>query len=413
MASSTLDPDNGSAGTSAASQRLPLPALLALTLVTFITVLTEALPAGLLRQISVGLGISEALTGQFISLYALGTLLTAIPLTAATQGWRRRPLLIAAIIGFAATNAVTALSEHYMLTLAARFLAGVFAGLLWALVAGYAARLVPDHQKGRAMAIVMAGIPLALSIGIPAGTFLGVQVGWRETFGLMSVLAFLLAGWAAFKLCDFPGQPVSGRHSIKKVFLLPGIRSVLFVTLAFVLAHNLLYTYIAPFLVPSGLADRVDLILLVFGIVALFSVFGVGVLVDRWLRELVLLSAVAFLVAAVTLGLWNSSSTNVYVAITIWGLAWGGASTLFQTASAKTAGDAADVAQSMIVTVWNIAMAAGALGGGVLLQSKGPSSFPIILIALLLPTFAVAWFAKRYGFPSVRGKAEQGRKSAS
>lgn len=381
-----------------------MPALLALTLVTFITVLTEALPAGLLRQISAGLGISEALTGQFISLYALGTLLTAIPLTTATQGLRRRPLLVGAIIGFAITNAVTALSGHYALTLAARFLAGVFAGLLWALTAGYAARLVPDHQKGRAMAIVMAGIPLALSIGIPAGTFLGIRAGWRVTFGLMSVLALLLSGWAAFRIRDFPGQPTGEHHSIKKVFLLPGIRSVLFVTLAFVLAHNLLYTYIAPFLVPSGLADRVDLILLVFGIVALFSVFGVGILVDRWLRELVLVSTAMFLIAALTLGLWNDSRTVVYVAITIWGLAWGGASTLFQTASAKTAGDAADVAQSMIVTVWNIAMAAGALGGGLLLQDKGPSSFPIALIALLMPTIAVAWLAKSDGFPSVRGK---------
>ena len=238
--SSTTIHNNETPGVKSPSDRLPMPALLALALVAFITVLTEALPAGLLRQMSAGLGVSEALAGQLVSLYALGTLLTAIPLTAATQGWRRRPLLVTAIVGFAAMNTITALSEHYGLTLVARFFAGVFAGLLWSLTAGYAARLVPDHLKGRAMAIVMAGIPLALSIGIPAGTFLGIQAGWRVTFGVISILAVVLAGWALFKIPDCPGQAAGQRRSIAEVFMLPGIRSVLFVTLTFVLAHNLL-----------------------------------------------------------------------------------------------------------------------------------------------------------------------------
>ncbi|WP_024913638.1 MFS transporter [Chania multitudinisentens] len=399
---STIEHRNRTSEVPPGSQRLPMPALLALAMVTFITVLTEALPAGLLRQMSTGLGVSEALAGQLITLYALGTLLTAIPLTAATQGWRRRPLLVIAIIGFAVMNAVTAFSHHYALTLVARFLAGVFAGLLWSLAAGYAARLVPEHQKGKAMAIVMAGIPLALSIGIPAGTYLGIHAGWRVTFGLISTVAVLLAGWALCKIPNFSGQTTDNRHSIAKVFMLPGIRSVLFVTLAFVLAHNLLYTYIAPFLVPSGLADQVDLILLVFGIVALVSLGIVGVLVDRWLRELVLISTVLFLLAAAVLVFWNHEVIAVYAAITIWGLAWGGVATLFQTASAKTAGDAAEVAQSMIVTVWNVAMATGGIGGGLLLQSKGPSFFPLALIALLVPTLIVVWQARNHGFPVVR-----------
>ncbi|MBB5191174.1 putative MFS family arabinose efflux permease [Silvimonas terrae] len=386
--------------TTPSTDRLPLPALLALALVAFITVLTEALPAGLLRQMSAGLGVSEALAGQLVSLYALGTLLTAIPLTAATQSWRRRPLLAVAILGFAVTNAVTALSGHYELTLVARFFAGVFAGLLWSLVAGYASRLVPDQLKGRAMAIVMAGIPLALSVGIPAATFLGIHAGWRFAFGGMSLIALGLAGWMWLRIPDYPGQTAGQQRSIAEVFMLPGIRAVLFVTLTFVLAHNLLYTYIAPFLVPSGLADRVDLILLAFGIVALASVWVVGLLVDRWLRQLVLASTVLFLAAAGALGFWNHSAVTVFGAIAVWGLAWGGAATLFQTASAKTAGSAAEVAQSMIVTVWNIAMAAAGVGGGLLLQREGATIFPFALIALLLPALIVTLRSRRHGFPS-------------
>lgn len=380
--------------------RLPLAGLLALAMAAFITVLTEALPAGLLPQMSADLGVSDALVGQLVTLYAIGTLVTAIPLTAATQGWRRRPLLLIAIGGFAIVNTVTAISANYVLTLGARFFAGVFAGLLWALVAGYAGRMVPEHLKGRAMALVMVGIPLALSLGIPAGTFLGTAVGWRIAFGIMSMLTVILIGWVLAKVPDFPGQAADQRLSIGKVFMLPGIRPVLFVTLAFVLAHNVLYTYIAPFIVPAGLADKIDRILLVFGIAALAGIWIIGMLIDRWLRELVLVSTALFALAALALGLGGGLPALIYGATGLWGLSYGGVATLFQTASAKTAGEAADVAQSMIVTVWNIAIAGGGLAGGILLETLGVGAFPWTLVVLLIPTFAVAWLARDHGFPS-------------
>jgi predicted MFS family arabinose efflux permease len=82
--------------------------LLALALGGFVTILTEALPAGLLPQISSGLNISEAMAGQLVTIYAIGSLLAAIPLTVMTQGMRRRPLLITAIAGFVVANTVTA-----------------------------------------------------------------------------------------------------------------------------------------------------------------------------------------------------------------------------------------------------------------------------------------------------------------
>lgn len=132
---------------STAPDRLPLAALLALALAGFVTILTEALPAGLLPQIGTGLGVSEALAGQLVTVYAIGSLLMAIPLMTITQGVRRRPLLLAAIVGFAVANTVTTFSTSYTLTLVARFLAGVAAGLLWALLAGYASRMVPEHLR--------------------------------------------------------------------------------------------------------------------------------------------------------------------------------------------------------------------------------------------------------------------------
>ena len=81
-----------------ASDSLPVAGLLALAMTGFIAILTETLPAGLLPQISDGLGVSDALAGQLVTLYAAGSLIAAIPLTAATQGWRRRRVLLRVLL---------------------------------------------------------------------------------------------------------------------------------------------------------------------------------------------------------------------------------------------------------------------------------------------------------------------------
>jgi len=363
---------------------LPLGGLLALACAGFITILTEAMPAGLLPQMGAGLGVSPALVGQLVTLYALGSLLAAIPLTLLTRGWRRRPLLLVAIGGFALVNSVTAVSSHYGLTLVARFFAGIFAGLLWALLAGYASRMVAPHLQGRAIAIAMLGAPLALSLGVPAGTLLGTLVGWRLSFAIMTGLTLVLLLWARWQLPDFAGQAAQQRLGLRQVMTLRGIRPVLWVTFTYVLAHNILYTYIAPLLEPAGIEADIDRVLLVFGLAALLSIWLVGLLIDRWLRALVLLSCVLFGLSALALALWIDSPAVIYTAVAVWGLAFGGLPALLQTALAKSAGESADAAQSMLVTVWNLGIAGGGLAGGLLLQSWGVLAFPLAVVALML-----------------------------
>ena len=245
----------------------PLSGLLALSMAGFIAILTETLPAGLLGHIASGLRISEAMAGQLVTAYALGSFVAAIPLVTLTQGWRRRSVLMLAIVGFGVFNTVTALSEHYTLTLVARFMCGVAAGLAWGVIAGYARRMVSVSQQGRAMAVAMIGAPLALSLGVPAGTWLGDLLGWRSTFVLVSLATLVLMGWVLLSVPDFDGVPAGQRASIAQVLGTPGVRAVLAVIFTWVLAHNILYTYIAPFVAPAGLTGRIDLVLLVFGAV--------------------------------------------------------------------------------------------------------------------------------------------------
>ncbi|WP_219210739.1 MFS transporter [Variovorax boronicumulans] len=385
------------------AEPLPLAALLALAMTGFICIVTETLPAGLLPQIVEGLGVSPSLAGQMVTLYALGSLLAAIPLTIATRRWRRRTVLLATIVGFLVFNTLTALSSSYALTLVARFFAGASAGLAWALLAGYARRMVPSHQQGRAMAVAMVGAPVALSLGVPLGTWMGALLGWRTTFGLMSLLSLLLIGWVVAKVPDYPGQASDAQAMpLRQVLTTPGVRPVLGVVLAWMLAHNLLYTYVAPFVAPSGLGDAVDVVLLVFGAAALLGIWITGRVVDRHLRLSVLASLGVFALVTLLFGLFASLPLMIFVGVGIWGATFGGAATLLQTALADTAGEGADVALSMNVVTWNSAIAGAGVLGGVLLGSLGVGSLPWVALVLVVIGFAIAAGARGRGFPARR-----------
>jgi predicted MFS family arabinose efflux permease len=385
--------------------KLPISGLLALAMTGFIAIVTETLPAGLLPQISLGLGVPESWAGQLVTLYALGSVTAAIPLTRFTRSWPRRTVLLSAIIGFLVFNTITAISPWFWLTMIARFMAGVAAGVTWGLVPGYARRTAPTHMQGKAMAIALVGTPVALALGVPAGTWLGDLLEWRAAFGVMSALTVILVVWALWKAPRLSGQPKGDTPSITAVFVTPGIRPVLFVIFTWMLAHNILYTYIAPFLVAARMSERVDLVLLVFGLSAIVGIWITGLLIDRWLRALVLASLAAFSLASVALAVSGAVPAVIYIAVIFWGLTFGGAATLLQTASADAAGEGADTAQSMIVTVWNGAIAGGGFVGGILLDTTGVGAMAWVLLALLLVSLFVAWQSSGHAFKPGRRAA--------
>ncbi|MBX6240850.1 MFS transporter [Pseudomonas aeruginosa] len=349
-------PENAGAAASAVAPRLPLSALLAMAMSGFVAILSETLPAGLLPQIGAGLAVSEALAGQLVSVYALGSLLAALPAASLTQGWRRRRVLLLALLIFFVCNSLTAVSSDYRLTL------------------------------------------LALSLGVPLGTWLGGLLGWRWAFGLLSLTALLLVGWVLRSVPDFPGQPAGRRLRLLGVLRTPGVRPVLLVIVAWVLAHNILYTYIAPFLAKVGLGASVDLALLVFGSAAVAGIWLVGVLVDRHLRRMVLASLALFAVAALALCLGARWSWLAFAGLALWGLTFGGAATLLQTASADAAGEGADLAQSMIVVAWNLAIAGGGALGGMVLQRWGSEMLPWTLLPLIGLAAVLVWGNAAHAF---------------
>jgi predicted MFS family arabinose efflux permease len=391
---------------------------LALGTAVFITSLTETLPAGVLPDMSASLGTSSGAAGQAVTVYAAGTALTAIPLATATASVPRKPLLLGAMAVFLVANTLTAAAQGYIVLLAGRFLAGVAAGLAWAILAGYARRIAPAGLEGRAIAVAMTGIPVALSLGVPAGTLIGEQVGWRAAFGAVSLVTLAVIGWISVSVPGV-GQPAieqadidrsdpapeSAKSPLRQTLAVPGVAAIMVTVTTFVLGHTIIYSYIAPYLQHAGLGSATDAVLLAFGVACLVSIWYVGRHVDRRLRTLMVTGAVLFTLATAALAV-TPTHTIVWVAAVLWGLGWGGAPTLLQTAAGQAgmrrSTAAADIAQAVLVTLWNSAMALGGIIGGLLLQSSGAAVVAVSAAALGAVSLLIVAGARHHAFPNTQ-----------
>ncbi len=379
----------------------PVRGLLALSTAAFTAVATEQLPAGLLPQMSASLHVAMGRAGFLVTGYAAASVLAAIPVTAALRGLPRRPVLIGVLTGFALCNVVTAVSASYPLTFGARLLAGVMGGTMWAMLAGYAARMVPAQRRGRAIAMVLAGITVALALGIPAGSALAAICGWRFSFAALAALAVILVAWVRWQVPNFPGGVAGERLSLRGVTALPGLRVVLAVTLLLLLGHHAMYTYLAVFAQRSGFGHS-SLILLVFGLATIAGIWIAGTLVDCHLRPALLGALTLIGAALLALGL-SGHAAILLIAVALWGTAFGAAPTLLQTAMVDISGTGhADVANSMLATVYNVGIAVGALAGGVVLDGAGARVLPWTAVPLVAAALVVVAVARRHAFPANR-----------
>ncbi|GAA3149596.1 putative MFS family arabinose efflux permease [Kribbella aluminosa] len=377
--------------------RLPLSGLLALFTAGFLGIINETIPAGLLPTMSNSLGLSEAAAGQTVTVYALATAFTAIPINSALKNLDRRIVLVAALVTFALANAVVALVSSFMVILVARFVAGVGAGLIWSNLGGYAARIAPAALQGKAIAIAMAGTPIALSLGLPLGTFLGDEAGWQATFAVAAAISVALIVWVLVSLPSLPGQAEKDHVRFVTILRAPGVRPILGVVAGFMVAHSILYTYIAPLAIAAHAGGQVEWVLVVFGAAALLSIWATGSYVDPHHRRLVVMSMVVLGGGAFVLGFAVLSPVIFYLGVAAWGFGFGGSATLFVTAGIRAAGT--DGVQSMLVTVFNLSIAAGGVFGGLLLSGLGVTSIPWTAVAIMIPTAIATIAGRRHAFP--------------
>ena len=197
------------------------------------------------------------------------------------------------------------------------------------------------------------------------------MMDWRWVFVVISAAALGLALWIVVAVPDVAGLRSGQRTPLTRVIRLQGIGIILGVTAAWILAHNMLYTYAAPLLGGSPL--RLDIGLALFGLASMAGIALVGTVIDHALRTTTLLSLVAMVGSGWAWAVRDPGLVLPVATVIVWGLAFGGAPVLLQTALADRAGEHTDAAQSVFVTVFNLAVSGGGLAGGMLLARTGTS----------------------------------------
>ena len=161
--------------------------LIALALGGFGIGLTEFVIMGLLPEVAADFQVSEASAGWFISGYALSVTVGALLVTAAVTRLPRKPVLVGLLVLFIAGNFLSAIADSYMAMLVGRIIAALCHGAFFGIGSVVAASLVPAHKKAGAIAIMFTGLTAANVLGVPFGTLLGQNLGWRSTFWALMV----------------------------------------------------------------------------------------------------------------------------------------------------------------------------------------------------------------------------------
>lgn len=381
-------------------ERLPLFSLVILAAMGFILVATETMPAGLLPVIAAGLGTSEGGVGLLISAYALGTVVATVPAIALTRGMRRKPLLLVAIIGLVVANTVTAIAPVLAVALPSRFVAGAFSGVIWGMLAAYGRRISPPDRAGLSLSIVSTGAPLGFAFGTPLGSWLGATFDWRWSFAGLTLLSVLVLVLVLAVVPDAKAPPAKTRLSLGRVFRIPGIAVILAVITTWMVAHNTIYTYIAPYLRAGGSGSSIDVTLLIYGLASIAGIIITGALLDRHPRPLLHGSVTLFIVAGAVLLAGHGSAPAVAVAAVLWGLTFGGAAAQLQAALTTVGGENADVANAFLPVAFNVAIfAAGILGAALLTRVDG-LVLPVVMIAFGAVALALTLYGRRSAFPA-------------
>ena len=181
-------------------------AVVSLGLGVFTITTTEIMPIGLLRPMATDLDVSEGTIGLTVTFFAFVAAISAPTLSTATRRLDRRPILLAVMAAFVVGNTLTALAVNYTMLVAVRMAIGVALGLMWAIVAATAVRLVPPNAAVRATTIAFSGVSLASVLGMPVGTVIGQAFGWRAAYWTLAGLSAVTLTALAVLLRSVPGD---------------------------------------------------------------------------------------------------------------------------------------------------------------------------------------------------------------
>lgn len=365
-----------------------LPLLILMSCITLMAILCELMPTSFLPQIGsvYGIGISE--TGRLVGIYALASAIFGIPLISYTVSWNRKKLLTILLIGFSISNLIVGFAPSFNIMLFGRLLGGLCAGTLWPMITGYGIKLVNKDEEGRAVTIIMSGITIGMSVGLPIMTIIGILLSYRAIFLILGIALLVIAFLCYLKLPDIAGEKKDKSNSILTMLTNPGVFLVIVLTFLGVGANYGVYTFITN-LIKDTSYPSIATAQLFIGIGSIISVILTMKFIDKHLHLMVLalfsVTAVVFL-----LFIFNRNLILLHTLFFLWGLEFGSLSSIFQTATAHQVTNGVEVANSLQSSSFNFSIMIGSTITGYLVENSGVRAILLFAVVLSIIGFVIS-----------------------
>ena len=370
---------------------IPLP-ILALALAAFAIGTTEFVIMGILPTVAADIHVTLPTAGLLVTGYALGVAGGAPLLAALTARWPHKAALLVLMLLFIAGNLLSALAPDYNVLMAGRVVASLAHGSFFGIGAVVAAELVPPQRRASAIALMFTGLTLATVLGVPLGTLVGQQWGWRATFYAVAGSGVLALAAVAIWVPHVPAQTAAHAASPWRVVARPRVLLSLLLTVFGFGGIFVAYTFITPLLSTlTGLASStITAVLFLFGLgLTVGNTLG-GKLADR--RLLPSLTALLLVLAAVEALLPTAlhSPVPAVIAVFFWGVAAFALVPGLQMLVVRQTEEAAVLASTLNIAAFNLGNAGGAwLGAHLLEQNFALATLPVAAALTALVAFAL------------------------
>ncbi|MEF3091024.1 MFS transporter [Raoultella sp. WB_B2P2-3] len=350
-------------------------AVYALALGVFGLIVAEFLPASLLTPMAASLGVSEGMAGQAVTATALVALVTGLLITPATRNIDRRWVLMFFSLLQIISSMMVAFAPSLELLLLGRLLLGVAIGGFWSMSTATAMRLVPAAYVPKALAIIFSAVSIATVVAAPLGSYLGGLIGWRNVFIICALPSLAALFWQLWVLPSMRPESAGSFATLFKVLRRPGMLGGMLATILIFSGHFAFFTYLRPFLetVAQASVEGVSLILLGFGLANFVGTSIAGHLLARSLRLTLALVPFAMSILALMMVTFGHLMLLDGLMVAMWGFAFGLVPVGWSTWLATTVPDEAESAGGLLVASIQLAISAGAAGGGAVFDITGAS----------------------------------------
>ncbi|MCZ8522556.1 MULTISPECIES: MFS transporter [Paenibacillus] len=342
-----------------------------LAVASFLVGTSENIIAGILDKVAADIGVSVSAAGQLITVFSLAYAFGTPVIMAALARMERRKLLLYSLAMFIIGNLLAVTLSGYSFLIGSRIILALSTGVFVVTALTVASKLAPPDKQGSAIATLVMGFSTSLIVGVPLGRVIASAYDWQMIFGGIGVLGLLAMLAIAWIIPRTEGeQPVPVRDQIA-LLKQPKIAAALLITFFWIAGYSITYTYISPFLLTvTGMSEQgVSAGLFAFGIASLLGSKLGGYGTDRWGVSRTLVGGMLLhTLALLALSFAAHSPAAMFPLLMLWAFsAWSSGPTQ-QYNLILLAPQASGIMLSLNSSVLQLAMAAGAGIGGIVVQ---------------------------------------------